>query len=377
MSTLISGRKPHLDILRVLCIFFVVYMHTYISAPPVHITTGYYIYLMSNMCIKVAIPIFFMISGAVLLQKEETVKTLLSKRIYAFIVIILSTLAIQLFIGTWLKDSDFFLSLLGKSTHHYLSNLEHDALPIPMSTYWYMYAYLGLLIMLPILRPAAQNMKSSAFLYLIAAYIITVFILPIILCLTGYKYLHPLHLHLPFYSTEVPNIPNGGMNYLFYALVGYYLEHRVTKEQVTKRLLIILSLASVLCLIAACAMMEFTRIQEGRDQVHNFFFATKFTVIPAITLFLLTKHISANSTILNKYQFIFAKLGRAVIIVFLFENIIRHCIAPYHKAWSAALSGYGYASLYLSSIIQIIVTVAIGLSIGLVLQHIPGIKRYL
>ena len=80
---------------------------------------------------------------------------------------------------------------------------------------------------------------------------------------------------------------------------------------------------------------------------------------------------------LNKYQFIFAKLGRAVIIVFLFENLIRHCIAPYHKAWSSALSGYGYASLYISSIIQIIVTVVIGLCIGLILQHIPGIRRFL
>lgn len=374
MSTLISGRKPHLDILRVLCIFFVVYMHTYISIPPVHTATGYYLYLFANMCIRVAIPIFFMITGAVLLHKEEPIHPKVTKRIFCFGVIIIATISLQIVIGSWLKaPTDFMLTLKNASGHY----LNHIGLPIGMNAQWYLYAHLAILIMLPIMRPAAQNMNNRTFLYFIAAYIITVFILPTTLCLANREYMHPLHMHLPFYSTEDTDLPNGGMNYLFYALVGYYLEHRVTKEQVTKRLLIILCIASVLCLIAACAMMEFTRIQEGRDQVHNFFFATKFTVIPAITLFLLTKHISANSTILNKYQFIFAKLGRAVIIVFLFENLIRHCIAPYHKAWSAALSGYGYASLYLSSIIQIIVTVAIGLSIGLVLQHIPGIRRYL
>lgn len=374
MSTLISGRKPHLDILRVLCIFFVVYMHTKIAILPIHTTTGYYFSLFANMCIRVAIPIFFMITGAVLLHKEEPIHPKVTKRIFSFGVIIIATISLQIVIGSWLKaPTDFMLTLKNASGHY----LNHIGFPIYMNAQWYLYAHLAILIMLPLMRPAAQNMNNNAFLYLIIAYVITACILPALLCVSDREYLHPIHMHLPFYSIENDTLPNGGMNYLFYALVGYYLEHRVTKEQVTQRLLAILCIASVLCLIAACAMMEFTRIQEGNEQVSNFFFATKFTVIPAITLFLLTKHISANSATLNKYQFIFAKLGRAVIIVFLFENLIRHCIAPYHKAWSSALSGYGYASLYLSSIIQIIVTVAIGLGIGLVLQHIPGIKRYL
>ena len=75
-------RKIHIDILRLIAICCVVYMHIEIAVPPPINATGYYVYLAINMCIRTAIPIFFMISGAVLLHKTEKLNIVIKKRIF-------------------------------------------------------------------------------------------------------------------------------------------------------------------------------------------------------------------------------------------------------------------------------------------------------
>lgn len=369
-----SARKLHIDILRLVAICGVVYMHiNNISFPPINTANGYWFYLAINMCIRVAIPIFFMITGAVLLHRQEDCNTVITKRICHFLVILAACILIQLLISTWSLHPEHYFQTLAGVTHNYL---KINDFPIAMGAHWYLFAYLAILIMLPITRTAAQGMSNKTHLYFISAYILTVFILPVGLHLAGYPFHHPIHNHLPFYETVPYWLPNGGMNWIFYTIVGYYLEHRIKHEKITPKLLLFLTALSIICIAMACGMMEHVRIRQGLPKIENFFFATKFTIIPAITLYLVAKYIFTHVKLSAGISNTITKLGRAVIIVFLFENLIRKFTVPIYRELNSELAGYGYASIYIASIIWLILVVSIGLLIGLTLQYIPGIKRF-
>lgn len=83
-------RKTYLDAIKILAMFFVVYSHS-------DIYTLYYvhesvyktwIYMIASMIAKTAVPLFFMVSGALLLGRKESYIVFL-KRVLKFIVIII------------------------------------------------------------------------------------------------------------------------------------------------------------------------------------------------------------------------------------------------------------------------------------------------
>lgn len=85
-------RKIYLDILRIIAIFLVIFNHTgtqgffLFSVTPV--TVEYWVYLSMSIFCKIAVPLFFMISGALLIGKDDTFR-ILRWRISRFILVIL------------------------------------------------------------------------------------------------------------------------------------------------------------------------------------------------------------------------------------------------------------------------------------------------
>jgi surface polysaccharide O-acyltransferase-like enzyme len=75
-----SNRLIHLDLLRLIAIFLVIFNHTgergyilFISKMGSPISL---LYMAASVFCKIAVPLFFMISGALLLKKEESLKQL-------------------------------------------------------------------------------------------------------------------------------------------------------------------------------------------------------------------------------------------------------------------------------------------------------------
>ena len=71
-------RKSYLDVLRNIAIFMVLFNHTGSKGFAIFTTVApqsvsYWIYLFGAIFIKIAVPIFFMISGALLLERENEV----------------------------------------------------------------------------------------------------------------------------------------------------------------------------------------------------------------------------------------------------------------------------------------------------------------
>ena len=97
MTNQVQNKKPirflHVDILRILAIFLVVFNHTAERGYTLFANSTdsflYFPYMMFSVFCKIAVPIFFMISGALLLPKDESLKQLFTKRIFRMAIVLL------------------------------------------------------------------------------------------------------------------------------------------------------------------------------------------------------------------------------------------------------------------------------------------------
>ena len=151
----LAARALDLDLLRLLCSFLVIVNHTYdyvrlseASAPVRYASFAAFSFS------KIAVPIFLMISGFTLLSKTDDIKKTFSR---------------VLRIGLSLVVFSFVYEV-----YRYVSG-QQDSLSIKRfllfiyeqhttTAFWYLYAYLGLLVMLPFLQKLAHAMSKQDFL---------------------------------------------------------------------------------------------------------------------------------------------------------------------------------------------------------------------
>ena len=202
-------KKYYLEAMRILAVLLVMYNH---SAPFMSFATQSGLeknvsFLLSLIC-KAAVPLFFMISGVLLLGKEESFRDLFQKRILRMIYVIIIFSLLYHFKMAW-KGATPFAPL------HVFLRLPFDLVFLP---YWYLYSYIGFLAILPFVRAIAKHMTKNMLYYLILLQILTES-LAVTCTAFGYPQL------CGYFSA-------GGMihMFLFYPLVGYGLDKYIEEE---------------------------------------------------------------------------------------------------------------------------------------------------
>lgn len=153
MSSSKEKRIIWLDIIRIVACFSVIANH-YIDAfifNSIDKLTGFnFIFYIVQLCFsKIAVPLFFMITGVLLLKKEYTYKDVLKKIIRILVPLIIATILISYTIN-WIGPysfKDFFIE------------------PI-FSVFWYLYVLIGLYLMTPILQKMIKSLKSKQYIYM-------------------------------------------------------------------------------------------------------------------------------------------------------------------------------------------------------------------
>ena len=128
-------RKLHLEALRIIAIFFVVLTHTgnrgftyFTTLKP---SVGYFLAICIPLLCNICVPLFYMISGATMLGKEEPPAQIWKRRIPKYLaVLVLATLVMYLYYGIKkekvLSVGDFLITLYTKNV---------------IAPYWYLYSY--------------------------------------------------------------------------------------------------------------------------------------------------------------------------------------------------------------------------------------------
>lgn len=340
-----NNKKIHLELLRIFAIVLVVFNHTPayhfpLSAQANASWTEFFM-LCISIAIKVAVPLFFMISGALLLAKKESLSSLLKKRVLRMLVVLIIFLLAQnffsYFCGAYTLKQVGYRILIGTTTAH---------------ATWFLYAYICFLLMLPLLRLLVEKMETQHFLYLIALHLILGEFIPI--SHTPLDKWLPLTAHHGFLC-----------NIYIYAIIGYYLEHRISLLDITKKRLYFLASSSLFAILIGAILAIAPLIFLGRSPSDRASSFTGAVLIPSIFIYLAARKLGEWP--LPKWAIsIITMLGSACFTVMLTENIFRDAI-------SAHISGY--TTEYYPSILVAIMVCCCSWFCGIIAKRIPYIKN--
>ena len=318
-------KKYHLEVIRILAILMVMYNH---SAAFMSFSNQsgveYAISFLFSMVCKGAVPLFFMVSGALLLGKNESGKDLFQKRILRMILVIV-IFSFLYYMKLVLKGERPF------APFSFLLSLPTDLVYLP---YWFLYSYLGVLTILPILRPLAQNMSKNTFWYLIILQILLDCLKPTAWVLWGY------------------------------GLCGYYNFSGLTPKNIGRNLAVFVA-----------AVLTQMMVYKDYLSVGNYqeVYLGTWLSVPVIVIFLNTKLLFQEERLSERTKKILVSVGGCVFGCYLLGGFIGtggrlDVIAGTLTPVTGMLPAY---------IIEIIIAFLIEVAVTLVLKKLPVFRKLL
>ena len=352
------------ELMRIAAIFLVVFNHTDIR--------GFFLYqvpggsavnrmlslLLATIC-KIAVPMFFMISGGLLLNRNESISQLFRKRILRM------GLVLALFSGILYIFWIHWGFVPHPGAKDFIHRILTEGISIP---YWYLYTYLGVLFLFPLLRPMAQNLSDQGYLWLFCVHF---GFFGVIVPLSSILRLEPLNQYFITGLTMgagAQKTPFMAGQAVYYLLMGYYFAHRFPWNQITGKKLLwmgILAAASV-CIMARLSWWAFTR----RGETSGTYMGALMELV-VFFVYALIHQLAAWRPITGKMAKLIRELGSCVFGAYLLEGIFRReldgiylflepkiHVLPACLCWAAAV-------------------VLCGMSVTWVLKRIPGIRKLL
>lgn len=352
----VPKRKTYLDFLRIIAIYMVLFNHTGTKGFTFFTISQYSklypLYLFIAVFIKIAVPLFFMISGALLLDKDESFKDLLTKRFLKYLVVLICA-SLNLYIYSSLRMTHTQMSV-----SDFLKSLYSGKITV---AYWYLYAYLAFILMLPLLRKLARGMTNRDFKWVILLCTIVG-----LLSMLEYFFTKGTVSYNKNFSLFV------GQNYILYPLMGYFIERRLKPEDFTRKNLLILWILSLLAIAASCFMTHYKGSITGdwRESTCQTFFNT-LIFIPAITVFYTVKMWFMKHTPGPKTSKIISTIGGLTFGIYLIERI---CRVETEKLFFILKP---YIHTLPSCLVWIFAACVFGGVFIFILKKIPGVKKFI
>ena len=345
-------KRLDFELLRLIAIFGVVFNHTQLRGWELYTISArgsfnYTMSLLMGIVCKVAVPLFFLVSGGLLLHKEEPIRTVLKKRVLRVLTALLlfsgMTYAIWAFWG--MEDTPGLVDLLRQVWSTGISN-----------PYWYLYTYLGLMLMLPLLRPMVRNMSDRAFVYLAGLHVALygVFYTAGILLEWG-----PVDsdLLMPMVEPE-----------LFYFIMGYYLHHRFSWEGFGRKQLGLAWLCAVLAVVVMLFLADRNTARYGYTYMS---YHKSLMVFPVFAVYGTVRQLCAAHPIPAGPGRVIAALGGCVFGCYLLEGILRHGLEGIYLALEPRIHVLPACLVWVTAV------VLSGLAITWVLKKLPLLRKIL
>lgn len=346
-NTYNSEKQVYLEVLRLFAIFFVIYNHTrnfgfYLYSDLNDYSIQYFISLVMSLVCKCAVPIFFMISGAVLLGKEESVRNLFVRRILRLAIIYAIFVFIQYMRLVRVAGFETF------DIKRYLLYLYSEDI---IEQYWFIKAYLAYLLMLPILRLIVKSAKPQHYYYLLAVNMVFILV-ALIYVLTG----HNFNVYVQMRT-----------NTIMYPLLGYFFSNVFEVKKDKKSYAVVIGSILIITVIGCgLQMYHYAVNHEYTDYITNI-----TTDLYAIAFFVLAKMLFTNEGMSDKAKKVLCILGSGTFGAYLMEDIVRGFLDEMCIAMNE------YMPMMLSCMIFVVLSMAVAISITLIankllsILHIP------
>lgn len=350
-------KKIYLEAIRIFAIFFVIYVHTGIDAAEhyrvAESTFSYVLSLVLFAIAQISVPLFFMVSGGVLLHKEERLKDVLLHRALRIFLIILIFGFIQYTYFYYLNPE------IGFSIPVFFWTVYSTTI---ITQYWYLYSYFALMLILPFVRMMAQSMKDCHFWYLMGLMFTLDGLLPIVEFLWGNNRI----------AVSIPLLVNS----IFYPLMGYYIVQRSGELFYKTKVLLLANAVGLCSLITNSVVALMAHRQRGAGETLGGMTAV-LAVVTFINIRALFHGISKSSckflhshfSGLCKKCIVF--IGGSVFGVYLLEPPLRDTFRIIYVKLEPHISWFP------ASVIWIIMAIICGSIIFQLLKRIPFLNKIL
>ena len=344
-------KRMDFELMRLLAIVLVVFNHSQgwgfelYQAPGVSQVNLNLSLLLGIVC-KIAVPLFLLVSGGLLLDREEPISVVLRKRVLriAAVLVVFSAI-LYLFWWRW--------GYVQPSPKDFLRRLFSEGISAP---YWYLYLYLGLMLLLPLLRPMARALEDRHFLYLAALHLL----------LYGVAYslgaafgIGPPNGSLRLYLAEP---------YLFYFLMGYYLACRMDWQRFDRRKL---GISWLLAAAAVAVMFALARLGLSRDGEIPINYHTSLIALPVFAVYASLHRLCEMHPPGPGLRRVLSELGGCVFGAYLLEGILRHYLGPLYEALQP------HIHVLPACMIWVLAVTACGLGLTWLMRRIPAVRKLL
>lgn len=343
-----SQRKTYLDLLRIVAILLVIFNHMPgYSEYYYHTDLKFGIYVIPAIITRINVPLFWMISGALLLRKTESLSQVFQHRISRIALTIFLSGGILYLLKNFstLNITDFIQKLLSNGIEE---------------SYWFLYTYLGILFLLPYLQRIAQHFSKKDFLYFLVLHAAFHSILPMLNYILQCKYGTSVSIRL--------SLPLITENAFFFFFMGYYLENVFDISKLCLFKLTKIIAGMTFCVAISAAFIYHQGITTGFSQSY----LSLFDYIIAITIFISTKYLFTQSKTLHNFSFankMISCIGSLTFGIYLLDPILKHF---FYKAFENALEPS--LPTFICSIVWTLLSALVCGSLSFFLKKLPGFR---
>lgn len=355
-NKIISNRIVYFDVLRAVSIIAVIMLH--VTATALHnYEIGTLEWNISNLyssLSRFAVPVFIMISGALLLEKEIPITIIYKKYILRFVIAYLAYYVIYNIIDG-LEHGRRFASIVKKV-------ISFSYIPYHL---WFIVMIVGLYMIVPILKMIVKDKKTSKYFCILS--VLISFLLPQVLSIIEIvggnafqvinKYFKDLCLYLPIGFTG-------------YFAMGYYLTHL----KISRKMEILIYVSGAAGLVMQFVYQQFNDIQvlNGTEPLYDYLNinlrASVFLYSVAVFAFAKNHIKSRNGKIIKAFTGI-SKLSFGIYLVHLaFINVLEK-----HFGF---LTPIGFNPI-ISNITCTLIVFVLSVILAMALNKIPYIKRFI
>ncbi len=224
---------------------------------------------------------------------------------------------------------------------------------------WYLYSYLALMMMLPLLRKLAKGLVLNEYIYWALMSILFVGIIPIL----QYRLIQDevtinSYLKGTLFTTTA----------IVYFMMGHFFEHVLPEKYYTVKNAVIGLILSVICIAICCCMTDYRMEITGKstEAFHNSLIA-----VPTYTIYFSGKLFFMKRQVSQKVQNLICLVGSTTFGIYLLERVLRtetQIIFTTLKPTIGTLP---------ACIIWIAAAFLLGFFVTLILKKIPIIGKYI
>lgn len=347
-----ENKKVYLEAVRIIAVLLVIFNHTDGSVYytlPCNIGTYLYSLILTIFC-RMAVPLFFMVSGALLLAKEESLSELFKKRIVRMITVLV-TVSLLYYLFDIVRGR-----IEAPGAGDFLSRLAGNGI---RESFWFLYTYICALLLLPFFRKAAPYLNKRLILYLVGLKAVFDFLVPLISLVTGAAF------------SFDPGFVSGCYYDMF---LGYYLSREEADAQVhSGNRQMHVSIGKMAVLLAALVAFNGV-LMYGLKQITGSYHTAAldyFVFLTAPLAFIIIKKGMMQISAESSGGKIILALGSCVFGIYLFDNFVRWQLLPAYLFLSEKTVGVLANSVYVA------LTFGGGFIYTWILRKIPVIRKYL